>query len=123
IRFRRRIVLLFLLLIAIVFTVAVVRGDAGAAVMLAGLAMIILAIYPWLLGEIERWPLDEAVRADCGTENFVRLRHGHTHFNCAGPEDGQKVVFVTGLASSCFIWDYQFQALADAGFRVLRYDN
>jgi pimeloyl-ACP methyl ester carboxylesterase len=53
---------------------------------------------------------------------FVELPDGITHYELAGPDDGQAVVLVHGFSTPCFIWDPTFNPLAEAGFRVLRYD-
>jgi pimeloyl-ACP methyl ester carboxylesterase len=50
------------------------------------------------------------------------LSEGRTYYELAGPEEGRPVVLVHGFSVPCFIWDPTFAALADAGFRVLRYD-
>ena len=64
---------------------------------------------------------DSARQAAPGT--FVRLSDGIVHFQAAGPEDAPTVLFVHGLATPSFIWDYNFTRLADAGFRTFRYDH
>jgi len=88
--------------------------------MLAMLAA--LAIGPWLLPTRERVDLNDAVRARLSRKCFARLSGGVTHFEWAGPEHGPKVVLVHGFSSPFFIWDRNFDALARAAFRVLRYD-
>lgn len=55
-------------------------------------------------------------------ESFVELSDGVTRYQLAGPRDGPPVVLVHGLTSPYFIWEEQFNALVDAGFRVLRFD-
>ncbi len=86
------------------------------------LAMAVLAA--WLVPQAERRTLEDTARAELETEGhrFVRLSEGHTHFDGAGPPDGPPVVLVHGFSSPMFIWDHQVAALAEAGFRVLRYD-
>jgi pimeloyl-ACP methyl ester carboxylesterase len=44
------------------------------------------------------------------------------HYELAGPADKETVVLVHGFSTYSFTWDATFQALVDAGFRVLRYD-
>jgi pimeloyl-ACP methyl ester carboxylesterase len=53
---------------------------------------------------------------------FVELADGVTHYEIAGPPDGQVVVLLHGFFNAYFVWDDGFNALAQAGFRVLRYD-
>jgi pimeloyl-ACP methyl ester carboxylesterase len=65
-------------------------------------------------------PDDEARGAAAGA--VVRLSEGATHYQVAGPEGGLPVVLIHGFSVPAFIWDPTFIALADAGFRVLRYD-
>jgi pimeloyl-ACP methyl ester carboxylesterase len=54
--------------------------------------------------------------------SYVSLGAGVTHFELAGPPDAQTVVLVHGFSVPYYIWDPTFDALAAAGFRVLRYD-
>jgi pimeloyl-ACP methyl ester carboxylesterase len=54
--------------------------------------------------------------------HFVELADRVTHYELAGPPEGQPVVLVHGFSVPCYIWDPTFVALVDAGFRVLRYD-
>jgi pimeloyl-ACP methyl ester carboxylesterase len=63
---------------------------------------------------------DEARRAAPG--QFVRLTEGYTHYEIAGPPAGHVVVLAAGFSVPYYIWDPTFAALAEAGFRVLRYD-
>lgn len=53
---------------------------------------------------------------------FVELPDGVTHYELAGPDDGKTVVLVHGFSTPYYIWDPTFIPLAEAGFRVLRYD-
>lgn len=55
-------------------------------------------------------------------ESFVELSDGVTRYRTAGPREGPAVVLVHGLTSPCFIWEGQFDVLAEKGFRVLQYD-
>jgi len=84
--------------------------------------IIAAAVYPFAIGDMEALALDDAARAAMPGKTFVRLSDGMTHYEWAGPESGQPVVLIHGMTSPCFIWDYQFNALAEAGFHVLRYD-
>lgn len=53
---------------------------------------------------------------------YVRLSEGITHYEMSGPDDAPTVILVHGFSVPSFIWDPTFQALTEAGFRVLRYD-
>jgi pimeloyl-ACP methyl ester carboxylesterase len=53
---------------------------------------------------------------------FVRLSNGMTHYELAGSENGEVVVLIHGFSVPFYIWDANFSVLAEAGFRVLRYD-
>lgn len=65
--------------------------------------------------------LNNQTRADL-PGSFIQLPDGVTHYELGGPEDGSKVVLVPGFTVPYFIWDPTFEALTQAGFRVLRYD-
>lgn len=53
---------------------------------------------------------------------FVKLPQGVTHYEMAGPANGPVLLFIHGFSVPSYIWDRNFQALADSGFRVIRYD-
>ena len=57
-----------------------------------------------------------------GGSAFVDLSAGRTHYELVGPETGRTVVLLHGGTIPMWTWDQQIPALADAGFRVLRYD-
>jgi pimeloyl-ACP methyl ester carboxylesterase len=65
--------------------------------------------------------LDAQARASAPGQ-FVNLPAGTVHYEMAGPPDAQTVVLVHGFSVPYYIWDPTFSALANAGFRVLRYD-
>jgi pimeloyl-ACP methyl ester carboxylesterase len=66
--------------------------------------------------------LDDALRSAIpGT--FIDLPGGRTWYELAGPVDGIPVVFINGYSIPHHLWDNNFNALAEAGFRVLRFDH
>jgi len=69
----------------------------------------------------EQEELTDSVRTKVSGK-FVRLPDGFVHYELAGPADVGTVVLVHGFSTYFFTWDATFQALVDAGFRVLRYD-
>jgi len=73
------------------------------------------------MSKSESRPLDDTARAEAPGQ-FVQLSDGMTHYELAGPGEGPPVVLVHGFSTPAFIWDPAFGALADAGYRVLRYD-
>jgi 3-oxoadipate enol-lactonase len=50
--------------------------------------------------------------------NGIRL-----HYRFDGPEKGEVILLSHSLASDLAMWDAQIPPLADAGFRILRYDS
>ena len=50
------------------------------------------------------------------------LTDGVTYYEAADPERGFPVILIHGFSVPNFIWDRNFSVLADAGFRVVRYD-
>ncbi len=91
---------------------------------MAVLAVLIIAIavYPFFVRDTETIVLDDAARASMPNESFVKLSDGYTHYQWGGPKDGPTVVLVHGAGAPYFMWEYQFGALVQAGFHVLRYD-
>lgn len=53
---------------------------------------------------------------------FVHLSDGFTHYELAGPANGDVVVLAAGSTVPYYIWYPTFKFLVDSGFRVLRYD-
>lgn len=74
--------------------------------------------FPYL-GESQE--LRDETRAELPGE-FIHLSDGITHYEVAGPHDGQPVVLVHGFSVPYYVWDPTFNALVETGFRVLRYD-
>jgi pimeloyl-ACP methyl ester carboxylesterase/glyoxylase-like metal-dependent hydrolase (beta-lactamase superfamily II) len=72
--------------------------------------------------DTESLPLDEGARG-LAPGQFVELPDGWTHYDVAGPESGQVVILVHGFSVPYYIWDTTFEALAAAGFRVVRFDT
>jgi pimeloyl-ACP methyl ester carboxylesterase len=86
-----------------------------AGILVAALA----ALYKWL--DPEKLDLDDAARRTAPGQ-FARLTHGFTHYEIAGPPEAPVVVLAAGFSVPYYIWDPTFTTLADAGYRVLRYD-
>ncbi len=79
-------------------------------------AVVVMVVSP------DNRKLDESVREESGAE-FIQLSEGFTEYELAGPESGEPVVLIHGLSVPMFDWDRQFTALAESGFRVLRYNQ
>lgn len=72
-----------------------------------------------LFGEPQR--LDRAARAGL-SGTLAQLSDGKTYYEVNGPANGEPVILIHGFSMPSFIWDPTFVALAEAGFRVTRYD-
>ena len=71
----------------------------------------------------EQLTLDDQARNSAGAPGaFVALSGGVTHYEAAGPANGRVALLVHGFSVPSYIWDPTFKALADAGYRVIRYD-
>jgi pimeloyl-ACP methyl ester carboxylesterase len=86
---------------------------------IAILALCLLILYR--LSDLEKITLNDQVRADL-LGQFVKLPLGVVHYELAGPDEAPTVVLVHGFSVPYYIWDPTFEALTQAGFRVLRYD-
>jgi pimeloyl-ACP methyl ester carboxylesterase len=89
------------------------------------LAVIAVAAWPFIVGDMETRTLDVTERARLSGERgfeFVQLSEGVTCFQWAGPPDAPVVVLVHGFTGPSAVWDHNFHAIAEAGYRVLRYD-
>jgi len=65
--------------------------------------------------------LDAEARASAPGQ-FIAGSEGLTQYELAGPAESQTVVLVPGFSIPYYLWDPTFKALAEAGFRVLRYN-
>ncbi len=86
--------------------------------------ILLIAIVLFVLlqrADTETRVLDEQARA-LAPGMFVELTDGMTHYDVAGPDSGQVVILVHGFSVPYYIWDTTFEALAAAGFRVVRFD-
>ncbi len=85
--------------------------------------LIILGIgflLPLILNSEHR-NLTQAIR-EKAPGKFVRLSLGFTHYEIAGPENGQVVMLIHGFSVPYYMWEPNFSILSKAGFRVIRYD-
>ncbi len=98
------------------------RVFRAVVLLLFGL-LLIGGAWPYVFAKTEQISITDTVRAErFAGEDFVKLSDGYTHYIWSGPETGRVVVFVHGFSSPCFIWQKQADALAAAGYRVLRFD-
>lgn len=81
---------------------------------------VLLAI-PYLVLETEWHELDDSVRKNV-KGNFIKLKDGYVHYELLGPDSGRTIVLIHGISTPYIIWDHTIKALADEGYRVLRYD-
>jgi pimeloyl-ACP methyl ester carboxylesterase len=88
----------------------------------AVIAVIVIPFVIYAASDIEKKELNDTTRAQLGG-SFARLSSGVTHYELKGPEAGQVVVLVHGSTIPMYIWDQQMDDMANAGFRVLRYDH
>ena len=69
----------------------------------------------------EQKELDDEIRKTLPGD-FIQLSDGFTHYELAGPKDGNVTVLVHGFSTPMFVWDPTYEYLIKEGFRVLRYD-
>src|SRR5260370_6755242 len=89
-----------------------------------GVALIALFWTLYVIADPEKRDLDSAVRA-AAPGAFASLGDGYTHYEFGGRvicDAGRLVVLAAGFSVPYYIWDPTFNALTNAGFRVLRYD-
>jgi pimeloyl-ACP methyl ester carboxylesterase len=85
------------------------------------LLIVITPLSLYASSDVETKDLDDAARTQAGG-SYVKLPQGVTHYELTGPENGQVVVLLHGANIPMYLWDAQVEALARAGYRVLRYD-
>lgn len=91
-----------------------------------GLALFILAILiaaPYALNREDR-SMNEAARRTLIAEghHFQETSVGTTHYEVRGPQEGHVVVLLHGASGPMTIWDRTVEPLAEAGYRVVRFD-
>jgi pimeloyl-ACP methyl ester carboxylesterase len=66
--------------------------------------------------------MDETARKETSGK-FIQLSKGITRYQLEGPDTAQTVILLHGgSVVGYYVWERNYQALVDAGFRVLRYD-
>lgn len=95
------------------------RMAIGTGVIFALLVTVVIALYLWR--DMEVLPLNAKARMQAPSD-FIQLEEGITHYEIAGPDTGQVVVLIHGFSVPSYVWGSTFGALANAGFRVLRFD-
>jgi pimeloyl-ACP methyl ester carboxylesterase len=83
---------------------------------------IVVAYILFRNGDTELASLDASARKNA-PGSFIELSDGVTHYELSGPDSGKVVVLLHGFSVPYYIWDSNFSRLAQAGFRVLRYDE
>jgi pimeloyl-ACP methyl ester carboxylesterase len=83
--------------------------------------IVLLLLITYILTDQEKITLSDTVRLTLPGQ-FVQLPLGVVHYQLAGPDSVPTVVLVHGFSVPYYIWDPTFEALTQAGFRVLRYD-
>lgn len=85
-------------------------------------ALIVYAMVSHFWQVSTRLAFDDAAQQKAPFD-YVDLGYGPLHYRWQGPEDGPVVVMVHGFSTPLFIFEQNAAALAEAGFRVLRFDH
>ena len=85
------------------------------------LLLVAVTVATYVARDPERRVLDDAARAGAPGQ-FIRLDDGVTHYEVAGPDTGRVVLLAAAFSVPAYIWDPLYKQLADAGFRVIRFD-
>ncbi|MEM9054874.1 MAG: alpha/beta hydrolase [Pseudomonadota bacterium] len=88
--------------------------------LIIALTLLATGLYFW--AGWSKKPLDMAAQAKASGQ-FALLGAGQVHYRWDGPETGPIIVMSHGFSTPNFIYEQNAQALAAAGFRVLRYDH
>ena len=81
----------------------------------------VFAALPLFTPRVETLAMDDAARAGTDGE-YIALSDGIVHYEASGPEGAPTVVFIHGMSIPYVVWDSNFPTVADAGYRVVRYD-
>lgn len=91
-------------------------------VLIIFILVVLALVAAYLYASTSKPLLDDKARQGA-TGRFVTLSKGMVHYEIAGPQTARTVVLIHGLATPSFIWDNNYEALLNAGLRVLRYDH
>jgi pimeloyl-ACP methyl ester carboxylesterase len=83
--------------------------------------LVCVLVAAYLIADGEKSTLNNEIRTTLPGQ-FVALSNGAVHYELVGSEDAPTVVLVHGFSVPYYVWDPTFDALVEAGFRVLRYD-
>src|SRR5580692_600604 len=83
---------------------------------------VLVAYFVFRSANVELTVLDDTARKSA-PGSFVQLSDGITHYELSGPDTGKVIILVHGFSVPYYIWDSNSSRLAQAGFRVLRYDE
>ncbi|WP_194755871.1 alpha/beta fold hydrolase [Aliidiomarina indica] len=93
----------------------------GFSIIALLIAVVIFVFYSHFKHFDESYTLNSERRAEAPGQ-FVELSQGYTHYHVSGPSDGPVVVLIHGFSIPSEVWGDTDDALAEAGFRVIRYD-
>ncbi|GEM_PF-2006965 len=97
------------------------RWLAWLGILLLSLIAVPAAL-PLISPSVETLAMDDAARAGADGK-YIALSDGIDHYEASGPEGAPAVVFVHGISNPYHVWDANCSAVADAGYRVVRYDR
>lgn len=97
------------------------RRRARRRILALGAAVALAILLPYAVIDPEPTPIDDAARA-AKSGRIATLPSGRTWYEVHGPETGAPVVLVHGTTIPSLVWDRNADALAGAGFHVIRYD-
>jgi len=82
---------------------------------------VIIVLIPFMAEDSEKEYLNNQTRAQLDG-GFIKLSDGVTHYELKGEKGAKTIILIHGNAVPYASWDNTIDALAEAGFRVLRYD-
>ncbi|MDG5815825.1 alpha/beta hydrolase [Chitinispirillales bacterium ANBcel5] len=91
------------------------------AIIVSVIAILAVALYS-IFSHRENIRIDQSVREKTGLD-YVKLSDGYTAYQLNGPDTGQVVVMIHGGTIPMCVFKFQGDAFAEAGYRVLLYDQ
>lgn len=82
---------------------------------------LFFVLFAFVCLESYKQKLSDQVR-NCLSGNFINTGYGITHYEFSENNETELVILIHGFSAPYYIWDPTFDALVNAGFRVLRYD-
>ncbi len=90
-------------------------------IILIAVLLLTLTAIPAILLNRESKSIDDQERKNSGGK-YIKLSDGFTHYEITGDDLAPVILLIHGFSVPFYMWDKNTGPMAEAGFRVIRYD-